>query len=86
MPAGATGCKIGGPRMYGKHQTKNLKFLVCQQGPQGAKLGTLGCMCQQGPQGAKLGALGCMASIRLKIKNSWYAMNPILYKSGRLWW
>ena len=41
---------------------------------------------QQGPQGAKLGTLGCMASIRLEMKNSWYAMHPILYETGRLCW
>ena len=36
---------------YGKHQTKNLKFLVYQQSQQGQKIGTL----------------GPMANIRLKI-------------------
>ena len=41
----------------GKHQTKNQKFVVYQQGLQGAEIGTL----------------GPVASIRLKIKNPWYA-------------
>ena len=55
------------------------KFLVYQQGPTGAELGTLGHMAtirlkkkflvyQQGPTGAELGTLGHMATIRLKKK------------------
>ena len=50
-------CKNWDLTTYGKHQGKNQKFLVCQQGPVGAEIRTL----------------GPMASIKLKIKNSWYA-------------
>ena len=39
------------------HQGKNEKFLVCQQGPVGVKIGTL----------------SHVGSIRVKTKNSWYA-------------
>ena len=58
--------------MYGKHQTKHKKFLVCQQGRIGAEIWT------PGP----------MASIRLKGKNSWYANSVqapsfSLYDTGR---
>ena len=40
-----------------QHQTKKRNFVVCRQGPVGAKIGTS----------------GHMASIKQKIKNSWYA-------------
>ena len=38
------GCRIQDPGTHGKHQTKNKKFLVYQQGLQGAEFRTLGPM------------------------------------------
>ena len=56
IPAGVAGCKIQDPGTYGMHQTKNEKFLIYQQGL----------------QGAEFRSLGHMECIRLKMKNSWY--------------
>ena len=61
------------------HQGKNEKFFVCQQGPTGAEIGTLGPMgrimvkmkkslvCQQGPIGDEIGTLGVRAWVRVLI-------------------
>ena len=42
--AGVAGCRVQVPRTYGMHPTKNTKFVVYQQGMQGADLRVLGHM------------------------------------------
>ena len=80
IPAGVAGGRIQVLGPYGMHQTKNKKFLVSQQGLQGADFRSLGHMeCirpktkflvyQQGLQGAEFGSLGHMECIRLRTKN-----------------